>query len=75
MTEGELVLSLAWAAQESWLRWHGHREAGDLTNSVPTQAQIQGLEWDRPSIYAIYELLKHLEGTVLPNRNHRISWT
>lgn len=71
MAEGELVLSLAGAAQESWLQWHGHREAGDQTN----QAQIQDLELDRPSIYAIYELLKHLEGAVLPNRSHRTSWT
>lgn len=53
----ELASSFAWAMRESRPWWHGHQKAGGLTNSVTTQAQIQGLELAHPSIYPIYELL------------------
>lgn len=37
------------------------RSAGELTNSVPTQTQIQGSELAHPNIYCIYELLEHMK--------------
>ena len=51
--------------QESWPWWCGCRRVGQLTNSVTTQAQIQGIELAHPNIYAIYELLEGVKWLVL----------
>lgn len=53
----------------------GRRSTGGLTNSDPTQAQIQGSEFPHPNIHPIYELLEHLKRPILQIQNFRVSVT
>ena len=50
-------------------------EAGELTSSATTQAQIQGSELAHPRIYIIYKRLGHMKGPVSMIQSCRIFTT
>lgn len=66
---------LAGEVPKSSFWWCRRRRAGPLTNSVTTQAQIQGSELFYPQIYSIYEPLEHVKRLVLQIQSGRISMT
>jgi hypothetical protein len=45
------------------------------TNSVASQAQIQGFELAHPNIYPVYDLLECMKGLVLQIQSFMISMT